>query len=89
MRNPLKAAIKIVGLSQLARSLNITPQRLKHWVEKGLPRSEWTKETNYAVRISNVIHNVTYGDKHYYISADDLLGWSLQQRKRTKRLTGG
>ena len=89
MRNPLKAAIKIVGLTQLARSLNITPQRLKHWVEKGLPRSEWTKETNYAVRISNVIHNVTYGDELYYISPEELLDWSLKQRKRAKRLTGG
>lgn len=49
--NPIEAAIEQIGLAELARRIEVTPQRLDNWRKRGLPRTEWTRETEYATRI--------------------------------------
>lgn len=46
--SPLALAIERVGLAVLARELKVTHQAVRKWERTGLPRTEWTGETNYA-----------------------------------------
>lgn len=46
--SPLAQAIEHVGLAVLARELKVTHQAVRKWERTGLPRTEWTGETNYA-----------------------------------------
>lgn len=40
------------GISATARVVGLTPRAIRKWRdENGLPRSEWTGETNYAEQI--------------------------------------
>lgn len=49
----LSKAIRIVGLSELARGLGVTYQAIRKWESAGrLPRTEWTGETCYAEKIA-------------------------------------
>lgn len=59
--NPLARAIAIVGLSRLARGLDVTHQAVRKWEKAGrLPRTEWTGETDYSARIAEMTeHRVT------------------------------
>lgn len=45
----LAKAIQIIGLTQLASRLGVTYQAIRKWEAAGrLPRTEWTRETEYA-----------------------------------------
>jgi hypothetical protein len=48
----LDTAIEVVGLGPLSEIIDVTPQRLHNWRQRGLPRTEWTGETRYAEKIA-------------------------------------
>lgn len=65
--HPLELVIEKVGLGRLARELGISPQAIRKWQVNGrMPRTEWTGETNYVVRILELGAGV--------VSRDQLLG---------------
>ena len=46
-------AIKQIGLTKVAQACEVTPSAVHKWQTRNrLPRTEWTGETNYAVRIA-------------------------------------
>lgn len=50
--NLITQAIKVVGLTKLAKQCGVTYQSVRRWEQKArLPRSEWTGETDYATQI--------------------------------------
>jgi hypothetical protein len=50
--HPLQEAIRLIGVTALARELQVTHQAVRKWEAAGrLPRTEWTGETGYAERI--------------------------------------
>jgi len=52
---PLSRAISIVGLSVLARGLEVTHQAVRKWEKGGrMPRTEWTGETGHSERIESL-----------------------------------
>lgn len=56
---PLRAAIRIVGLSTMAKRLGVTYQAVRKWEAAGrMPRTEWTGETRY----SQAIEELTQGE---------------------------
>jgi hypothetical protein len=50
--HPLDKAIALVGLAPLSEFIQVTPQRLHNWRKRGLPRTEWTGETEFAAKIA-------------------------------------
>ncbi len=53
--HPLSEAIRLLGLSRLAKELGVTYQAVRKWeAKRRLPRTEWTGETNYAERIEQL-----------------------------------
>lgn len=51
----LEEAIKDIGLTACAKACDVSPQAVKKWLKAGrLPRTEWTKETSYAKKISEL-----------------------------------
>lgn len=53
--HPIEIAIQRVGLSRLARGLGLTAPAIRKWQRAGrLPRTEWTGETAYARKISQL-----------------------------------
>lgn len=52
---PLDLAIERIGLQPLSRGLGVTYQTVRKWQRKGLPRTEWTGETQYAARIEKMM----------------------------------
>jgi len=53
--HPLRTAIGQLGLTRLARELEVTHQAVRKWEKAGrMPRTEWTGETNYARRIQKL-----------------------------------
>ena len=52
---PLQSAIESVGLTRLARELGVTHQAVRKWAAAGrMPRTEWTGETTYSIRIESL-----------------------------------
>lgn len=50
--NLISKAIDLIGLRPLARECGVTPQAIYKWRDRGrVPRTDWTGETDYAVRI--------------------------------------
>ena len=64
---PLDIAIERIGLQPLSRGLGVTYQAVRKWQRKGLPRTEWTGETDYARQIEQL----TAGE----VTRDELLDW--------------
>jgi len=51
-QNLITKAIEIVGLYDLANTCGLSYQAVKKWEKAGrLPRTEWTGETSYSVKI--------------------------------------
>lgn len=46
--NPVTQAINMLGLAALSRAVGITHQNVRKWERIGMPRTEWTGETDYA-----------------------------------------
>lgn len=60
---PLDIAIERIGLQPLSRGLGVTYQAVRKWQRKGLPRTEWTGETDYAGQIERLSNGaVTRGE---------------------------
>lgn len=56
--SPLQTAITLVGLSKLARGCNVSHQAVRKWqAARRMPRTEWTGETDYSVRIAALTGN--------------------------------
>lgn len=56
--NPLDRAVRLVGVSKLARELGISHQAVRKWQKlRRLPRTEWTGETNYSARLAELTAN--------------------------------
>ena len=71
--NPITEAIEVIGVRELAKQCGLMSyQAVLKWQEKGLPRTEWTGETNY----SAVIERLTKKK----ISRSRLLEWSQARR---------
>ena len=50
--NPLEAAVRLVGLSKLARECGVTHQAVRKWqAARRMPRTEWTGETKHSEAI--------------------------------------
>jgi hypothetical protein len=54
----LKAAVESFGeikggVARCAKACGVTPEAVKRWLKKGLPRTETTGETNYAEIIAS------------------------------------
>ena len=71
--NPVTEAIEIVGLQALADGCGVSYQAVRKWEKKGLPRSEWTGETNH----SHVIEKLT----KKLIKRSRLIKWTESLRK--------
>ena len=55
IHHPLERAIQSRGLNRLARELGLTHQALRKWQKAGrMPRTEWTGETAYAIKIADL-----------------------------------
>lgn len=68
---PLQNAIDLVGWIPLANALSVTHQAIRKWHDAGrLPRSEFSGETRYAVKIE-----IATGGK---VTAANLLAWSRE-----------
>lgn len=67
-----RAIVHSGGPGKLADAIGVKGQTLHHWRKRGLPRTEWTGETDYAKRIERVT-----GKK---VRAADLLTASQQAR---------
>ena len=53
--HPLKEAVALVGLGQLAKSLGLTYPAIRKWERSGrMPRTEWTGETTYSIQIQGL-----------------------------------
>jgi len=39
------------GTKRVAKALHLTDEAVRRWGSRGLPRTEWTGETNYLARI--------------------------------------
>ena len=49
---PLEEAIAQFGsVAKLAAAIRVKGQTLHHWRTRGMPRTDWTGETDYAKRI--------------------------------------
>lgn len=64
---PLDIAIERIGLQPLSRGLGLTYQAVRKWQRKGLPRTEWTGETDYAGQIERLSNGV--------VTRAELLEW--------------
>jgi hypothetical protein len=71
--NLLQNAIDEIGQRQVATACGLTYQAVRKWRVKGLPRTEWTGETNYA----ETIERLSAGK----YSRDDLLTFSEQMKR--------
>lgn len=49
--DPLREAVDIVGLQNSAELCGVSYVAVSKWLKQGLPRSEWTGETNYCERL--------------------------------------
>ena len=49
--NLMSKAIEEAGLQPLADACGVTYQAVRKWEKNGLPRTEWTGETNHAEAI--------------------------------------
>lgn len=54
MTTQLSKAIIELGLSNVAKACGVSYQAVRKWEKKGLPRTEWTGETNYSEAISQL-----------------------------------
>jgi len=72
IQNPISLLIERLKLSVVASKCGVTHQAVRKWEKSGLPRSEWTGETQHAKRLAEL----SDGD----LTVDDLLGWSRQVR---------
>lgn len=53
--HPLKEAVELVGLGPLAKSLGLTYPAIRKWERAGrMPRTEWTGETTYSIKIQGL-----------------------------------
>lgn len=43
-----------IGLLGIARACGVTYQAVRKWEKNGMPRSEWTGETNYSATIASL-----------------------------------
>lgn len=71
--SPLDTAIDCASLGGIADACNVRYQAVQQWREKGLPRTEYSGETNYAENIEKA----TGGS----VKAADLLAWSKSFRQ--------
>ena len=72
--NPVTEAIEILGLRPLADGCKLKSyQAVKKWEKNGLPRTEWTGETNY----SENIESLTNGQ----VTKERLLEWTKQLKE--------
>jgi hypothetical protein len=49
--NYLEMAIKQCGIQRIAAALGVTYPAVHKWRKMGMPRTEWTGETDYAAKI--------------------------------------
>lgn len=62
-QHPLESAIRLVGVTRLARELSITHQAIRKWQRAGrMPRTEWTGETAYSERIQQLTEGAVTRD---------------------------
>ena len=53
--DPLEQAIvQFGGVGGLAAAIGVKGQTLHHWRKRGMPRTDWTGETDYSKRIERV-----------------------------------
>ncbi|MEJ1414254.1 MAG: ParB/RepB/Spo0J family partition protein [Candidatus Sedimenticola sp. (ex Thyasira tokunagai)] len=72
----LKSAFDQVGVTKLATACGITPTPMRKWLDRGLPMSDLTGETDYCVRIAMAAAN-----NDVEISAIELLRERLPDMK--------
>lgn len=71
-QNPISKAIELVGLSKLARGLDVTYQAVRKWEQAGrMPRTEWTGETEHSERIEAMTGGA--------VTKDALLNWGKRE----------
>lgn len=68
----LELAIKQCGIQRIAAALGVTYPAVHKWRRMGMPRTEWTGETDYAAKIEALTDGA--------ITAKNLL--SEQRRKK-------
>ena len=54
-KDPLTAAVSALGYAAIARECEKSPAAVRKWTVVGLPRSEWTRETDFAKRIGKML----------------------------------
>ena len=49
-----KKAIKFIGQTRLAKACKVKQPTVHEWTKRGLPRTEWTGETDYSSTIEKL-----------------------------------
>ena len=61
--NYISLAIEKAGLQPLAKKCGVSYQAIRRWEKQGLPRSEWSGDSNYAAKIVKATKGaVTYDE---------------------------
>lgn len=61
--NDVSSVLKVVGLTKVAKACGVAPSAVHRWKSRNrLPRTEYTGETQYAVRIAALHGRVTVAE---------------------------
>lgn len=71
MNEALQEAVRKLGLRGVANATGRRYQAVQQWLERGLPRTEYTGETNYAELIAQACRE---SDPQTPITRESLLG---------------
>lgn len=74
--DPLREAVDILGLQPTAELCKVSYVAVSKWLKQGLPRSEWTGETDYCHRLQKA----TKGK----VKRSDMLKYHAGFRAKTK-----
>ena len=72
--NPLQIAVDRVGLKGVASACSVRFQNVQYWLRTGMPRTEFTGETQHASNIERAMGG--------QVTATDLLDWTRSLRKK-------
>lgn len=75
--NPISRAIDLAGLQRLASACAVTYQAVRKWERVGLPRTEWTDETDHSSKIAAATGGV--------VSKQELLAYRPRRRRAAPR----
>ena len=79
--NPLAQAVDLVGLSRLAKKIDVSARTIRAWLRNGMPYTELSEVTDYSCRIEKATAGAIHvGDLHkWLIEYRKWLSWKAEQ----------